>query len=109
MARKKIKKEQYMVVNWPMLNVRSKPSITSLILKIIPKGTIVEIDPNFDDPKWYHYVAAPNIDGYSLKEYFATPTDEQLATYTKGPIVIRPVCDANIKKEVSDGNEEDTK
>lgn len=110
MARKKKEtKEKYMAVNWPMLNVRANPSTDSLVLKILPKGTIVEIDPNFNDPEWYHYATAPNIVGYSMKRYFAEPTEEQLATYTKGLIVIHPVCDANIEKEADeDANKENT-
>lgn len=87
MTKKKVAKERIVKRVKTMMNVRSNPSFQSLVIKILQEGTILEVDPNFDNPEWDRIP-----EGYVCKEFL-----EELPSTTvvkKDPIIIQPLCDA---------------
>lgn len=113
MIKKKRETVKYKEVLPLALCIRSLPSLTkSEVVKIVPQGTIVEFDKNYDNPEWDHVVADPDIEGYVMKKHLAPATPDKLAEFGNGPIVrntFESRCDATIDKENEDDNEEETK
>lgn len=110
--RKKQEFVRFKEVSCPALNVRTNTTMKSLIVKILPKGKVVECDKNFENPDWEHIFAEPNIEGYCMKRYLEPLTPDTIAAFGVEPIVIHRVaseCDANFEEENKDDFEEKEK
>lgn len=96
-------------VSCPALNVRSNITTSSLIIKILAKGTVVEIDKNFENEVWDHIFAQPNVEGYCMKKYLEPLKQDKIAALELEPIKIRPItptCDASEEESKDDNKEE---
>ena len=94
-------------VSCPALNVRTNITTSSLIIKVLAKGTIVEIDKNFENEVWDHIFAQPNVEGYCMKQYLEPLKQDTIAAFGVEPIKIRPTtCDANEEESKDDSEEE---
>ena len=83
MQKKKFQKERIVKQVTTMMNVRSNPSFQSLVVKILQEGTILEVDPNFENPEWDHIP-----EGYVCKQFLKElPSTTEVK---KDPILIVP-------------------
>ena len=113
MARKKKKNEfvRFKKVNCPALNVRSEPSINALIIKVLPRGTAVECDQNFEDREWEHVTLSPNEVGFCMKQFLSPCDPETVAAFFKDPVILHSnhfECDGQvcINEESKNGKED---
>ena len=108
--KKKTEPVRFKEVNCIALNVRSNPSKESIIVKMIPRGTIVECDPNFNNEEWDHIITGLNIEGYCMKEFLSPLAPDNTAALKEASEriihVYGPKCDSVINEEAKDGSKE---
>lgn len=61
------------VVHCVMLNVRTKPTVTSDVMTILMENSEVLIDPSFEDAnrEWYRIKTATGDYGYAMSTFIA--------------------------------------
>lgn len=98
----KKKESGYKKVKALALNVRSSPTLNSLIVTVLPRGTVVKCDPEFKDKIWDHIVADPDITGFCMKEFLEDIPEDEKPHLILDTITIKKPAKEEIKDDKED-------